>query len=173
MVNPVRLDGTYDERIGAYAGRCVKDADPDLIEDLRARGRLLRAEDYEHSYPHCWRCGTPLLYYAKPSWYIATSQIRDRLLAANETVNWHPSTSSTGASATGWRATSTGRCRASATGARRCRSGAASRATSTRRLVRRAGGAVRRRARGPHRPYVDEVTFPCATAAGRCAACPR
>ena len=90
MINPVRLDGTYDERIGPYAGRWVKDADPDLIEDLRARGRLLRAETYEHSYPHCWRCGTPLLYYAKPSWYIATSQIKDRLLAANETVNWHP-----------------------------------------------------------------------------------
>ena len=90
MVNPVRLDGTYDERIGPYAGRWVKDADPDLIEDLRARGRLLRSEDYEHSYPHCWRCNTPLLYYAKPSWYIATSQIKDRLLASNEAVNWHP-----------------------------------------------------------------------------------
>src|SRR5947209_4398231 len=90
VVNPVRLDGTYDERIGPYAGRWVKDADPDLIEDLRARGRLLRAESYEHSYPHCWRCGTPLLYYAKPSWYIATSEIKDRLLAANETVTWYP-----------------------------------------------------------------------------------
>ena len=90
VVNPVRLDGTYDERIGPYAGRWVKDADPDLIEDLRARGRLLRAETYEHSYPHCWRCGTPLLYYAKPSWYIGTSELKDHLLAANETVNWHP-----------------------------------------------------------------------------------
>ena len=90
MVNPVRLDGTYDERIGPYAGRWVKDADPDLVEDLRARGRLLRAERYLHAYPHCWRCGTPLLYYAKPSWYIRTSQLRDRLLAANETVDWHP-----------------------------------------------------------------------------------
>ena len=84
VVNPVRLDGTYDERIGSYAGRWVKDADADLVEDLRASGKLLRAESYEHSYPHCWRCGTPLLYYAKPSWYIATSQIKDRLLAANE-----------------------------------------------------------------------------------------
>jgi isoleucyl-tRNA synthetase len=90
VVNPVRLDGTYDERIGPYAGRWVKDADTDLVEDLRADGKLLRAESYEHSYPHCWRCGTPLLYYAKPSWYIATSQIKDRLLAANESVNWHP-----------------------------------------------------------------------------------
>ena len=90
VINPVRLDGTYDERIGPYAGRNVKDADPDLIEDLRARGRLLKAESFEHSYPHCWRCNTPLLYYAKPSWYIATSQVKDRLLAANETVNWAP-----------------------------------------------------------------------------------
>src|SRR5688500_16404507 len=56
VINPVRLDGTYDERIGKYAGRFVKDADADLVEDLRARGRLLRAESYEHSYPHCWRC---------------------------------------------------------------------------------------------------------------------
>jgi isoleucyl-tRNA synthetase len=90
VVNPVRLDGTYDERIGEYAGRWVKDADDDLVEDLRASGRLFRHEQYLHSYPHCWRCGTPLLYYAKPSWYIATSTLRDRMLAANETVEWHP-----------------------------------------------------------------------------------
>jgi isoleucyl-tRNA synthetase len=90
VINPVRLDGTYDERVKGYEGRFVKDADPDLVEDLRSRGRLLRAEEYEHSYPHCWRCGTPLLYYAKPSWYIATSRVRDRLLAANENVTWHP-----------------------------------------------------------------------------------
>src|SRR3954471_11678132 len=90
VINPVQLDGTYDERIGPYAGRFVKDADPDLIEDLRSRGRLFRSEVYEHAYPHCWRCGTPLLYYAKPSWYIATSTLRDRLLASNESVTWHP-----------------------------------------------------------------------------------
>jgi isoleucyl-tRNA synthetase len=90
VINPVQLDGTYDERIGPYAGRHVKEADPDLIEDLKARSRILRAETIEHSYPHCWRCGTPLLYYAKPSWYIATSRLKDRLLAANETVNWAP-----------------------------------------------------------------------------------
>jgi isoleucyl-tRNA synthetase len=96
VVNPVRLDGTYDERIKGYEGRFVKDADADLVEDLRARGRLLRAQEYEHSYPHCWRCGTPLLYYAKPSWYIATSKLRDRLLAANDTVDWHPEHVKTG-----------------------------------------------------------------------------
>ena len=90
VVNPVGLDGTYDERIGPYAGRFVKDADQDLIEDLRSRGRLFRAETLLHAYPHCWRDGTPLLYYAKPSWFIATSTLRDELLGANETVTWHP-----------------------------------------------------------------------------------
>ncbi len=90
VINPVRRDGTYDERIGPYAGRWVKDADADLVEDLRARGRLFRAEAYLHSYPHCWRDGTPLLYYAKPSWFVRTSSLRDELLAANETVTWHP-----------------------------------------------------------------------------------
>lgn len=90
VINPVRSDGTYDERIGEYEGRFVKDADEDLISDLEARGRLYRAEKLFHAYPHCWRCGTPLLYYAKPSWYIRTSQIKDRLLAANESVDWHP-----------------------------------------------------------------------------------
>ncbi len=99
LFNPVRPDGTYDQRVhggdggASYEGRFVKDPQltAELTADLDARGLLLRVEDYEHSYPHCWRCGTPLLYYAKPSWYIATTQLRDELLAANETVNWHPS----------------------------------------------------------------------------------
>ncbi|HWK26544.1 MAG TPA: isoleucine--tRNA ligase [Solirubrobacter sp.] len=90
VINPVKGDGTYDERIGPYAGRFVKDADQDLIADLQRRGRLFRAETIQHAYPHCWRCGTPLLYYAKPTWYIRMSAVKDRLLAANETVDWHP-----------------------------------------------------------------------------------
>jgi isoleucyl-tRNA synthetase len=92
LFNPVKLDGTYDERIERYAGRFVKDPElaEDLIADLDARGLLFKREEYEHSYPHCWRCGTPLIYYAKPSWYIATSKVRERMLAANETVVWHP-----------------------------------------------------------------------------------
>jgi isoleucyl-tRNA synthetase len=92
LVNPVRPDGTYDETESTYAGRVVKDPElaDELIADLDRHGLLFRAEQYEHSYPHCWRCGTPLIYYAKPSWYIATSQVRERMLAANETVAWHP-----------------------------------------------------------------------------------
>ena len=90
VVNPVRPDGTYDQRISGFAGRFVKDADPDLTADLEARGRLLRAERYEHAYPHCWRCDTPLLYYARSSWYIRTTAKRDELLASNEEVEWYP-----------------------------------------------------------------------------------
>ncbi len=90
VVNPVRLDGTYDERIRGFEGVFVKDADAGLVADLERRDRLFRSDVYHHAYPHCWRCGTPLLYYAKPSWYIATSRLRDRLLHANEQVNWHP-----------------------------------------------------------------------------------
>ncbi len=90
LQNPVRPDGTFDERITDFAGRFVKEADPDIVEALRRTGRLLRAETYEHSYPHCWRCDTPLLYYAKSSWYIRTTDVRDRMLAENETIGWHP-----------------------------------------------------------------------------------
>ena len=90
LQNPVRPDGTFDERVTEFAGRSVKDADPDIVEALRTSGRLLRAEVYEHAYPHCWRCGTPLLYYAKSSWYIRTTDVRDRMLAENETIGWRP-----------------------------------------------------------------------------------
>ena len=88
--NPVREDGTFDERIEAFAGRYVKEADPDIVEALRDSGRLFRAEEYLHAYPHCWRCETPLLYYAKSSWYVRTTEVKERLLASNEEVRWYP-----------------------------------------------------------------------------------
>ncbi|HEX3668895.1 MAG TPA: isoleucine--tRNA ligase, partial [Acidimicrobiia bacterium] len=90
LQNPVGPDGTFDERVVDFAGRFVKEADEDIVEALRAAGKLFRAERYEHSYPHCWRCGTPLLYYAKSSWYIRTTEVRDRMLAENEATGWQP-----------------------------------------------------------------------------------
>jgi isoleucyl-tRNA synthetase len=90
LQNPVLADGTFDQRVTEYAGRSVKDADPEIIEALRAGGKLLRSEVYEHSYPHCWRCGTALLYYAKSSWYIRTTDVRDRMLAENDKIGWRP-----------------------------------------------------------------------------------
>ena len=92
LFNPVNLEGRFDRRVSGFEGQFVKDpaTTEALIGDLGARGLLFREQVYEHAYPHCWRCGTPLLYYAKSSWYIATSQVRDRLLANNETIGWHP-----------------------------------------------------------------------------------
>jgi isoleucyl-tRNA synthetase len=88
--NPVRPDGTFDERTGPFAGLHVREADPKIIDALRESGRLLRAGEYTHSYPHCWRCDTPLIYYAKTGWYVRTGEVKDQLLAANETIDWHP-----------------------------------------------------------------------------------
>jgi isoleucyl-tRNA synthetase len=88
--NPVREDGTFDERIEEFAGRNVHEAAEDIVASLERSGRLFRAEEYEHAYPHCWRCDTPLIYYAKSSWYARTTEVKDELLAANESINWHP-----------------------------------------------------------------------------------
>ncbi len=90
LQNPVDLRGRFDERITDFQGQFVKDADPAIVEALKKKGKLLRAEAYLHSYPHCWRCDTPLLYYAKASWYVKTTEVRDRMLAANEEIGWHP-----------------------------------------------------------------------------------
>ena len=89
-IHPVRPDGTFDDRVGPFAGQFVKDADPGLVEELRENGLLFRAEELEHAYPHCWRCGTPLLYYAKKAWYGRTTAVLDELLSENEEINWVP-----------------------------------------------------------------------------------
>jgi isoleucyl-tRNA synthetase len=92
LYNPVGLDGKFTSQVSGFEGKFVKDPEVTkrLIADLERRDLLFREQVYEHAYPHCWRCGTPLLYYAKSSWYIATSQARDQLLANNEEIGWHP-----------------------------------------------------------------------------------
>jgi isoleucyl-tRNA synthetase len=162
VVNPVLVNGTYDERIGAYAGRNVRAANDDLIADLRDLGRLFRAELREHSYPHCWRCGTPLIYYAKPSWYIATTKLRDRLLAANETVDWHPPHIKHGRfgdwldNNVDW-ALSRERYWGTPLPIWRCAEGHVVCIGSFAELERRSGTPIG----DPHRPYVDEIGFAC------------
>ncbi|KAF0106464.1 MAG: isoleucyl-tRNA synthetase [Anaerolineaceae bacterium] len=86
----VAPDGAFLPEITPWRGMWVKDADPLIIQDLQARGLLLKSELYTHTYPFCWRCHTPLLYYARGTWYIRTSQFKDRLVALNQTINWVP-----------------------------------------------------------------------------------
>ena len=90
VLNPVNAAAAFDESVPAYTGRFVKDADRAIIADLDQRGLLVREQAYEHSYPHCWRCGTPLIYWAKTSWFVRTSEHRDLLVDQNERIGWHP-----------------------------------------------------------------------------------
>ena len=96
VVNPIDPTGHFLADVPLVGGHFFKAADAALVEDLQNRGVLLRELRYEHSYPHCWRCHTPLMYYAQPSWYIRTSQIKDQLLAENEKTNWYPESIKTG-----------------------------------------------------------------------------
>lgn len=89
-------DGTFVPDVTPWRGLWVKEADPLITEDLRARGLLFREEMYSHTYPFCWRCKTPLLYYAREAWYIRTSQFKERLVALNQTINWVPNHVKTG-----------------------------------------------------------------------------
>ena len=90
VVLTVTPEGGFVPEVRPWAGMFVKDADPYITTDLDNRGLLLKAGTITHTYPFCWRCSTPLLYYARPTWYIRTSQFRDRLVALNEQINWYP-----------------------------------------------------------------------------------
>jgi isoleucyl-tRNA synthetase len=172
LLNPVRPDGTFDERVRArggrpYAGRYVKDEEvtQELIDELDREGMLLRAEEYEHSYPHCWRSENPLIYYAKPSWYIATSQLRDELLASNETVHWYPPHVKEGRFGDWLRnnvdwALSRERYWGTPLPVWRCESGHVHLVSSFAELAERSGDALS----DHHRPFVDGVTFACTEA---------
>jgi isoleucyl-tRNA synthetase len=96
VVNPVTLDGHFVADLPLVGGQFFKAADADIVADLQARGLLYRVEDYLHSYPHCWRCDTALIYYALPSWYIRTTEIKAALLRENAATEWHPTTIKTG-----------------------------------------------------------------------------
>ncbi len=85
-------DGHFGDDVPLVGGQFFKHADADLVSDLEARGLLFRHVAYEHTYPHCWRCHTPLMYYAQPSWYVRTTAVKDALLRENEKTSWFPET---------------------------------------------------------------------------------
>lgn len=86
----VAEDGTFIPAVRPWSGIFVKDADPLITQDLEKRGLLFREKKYLHTYPFCWRCSTPLLYYARPTWFIRTSKLKQRLVETNEKINWYP-----------------------------------------------------------------------------------
>jgi isoleucyl-tRNA synthetase len=101
FVQPVTKGGRFTDQVTDFAGRLVKTihfenreekgVDPDIIRNLKERGLIYRAgNDYMHSYPHCWRCDNPLIYYARDSWYIRTTEVAKRMIELNNTINWYP-----------------------------------------------------------------------------------
>ncbi|RLF42439.1 MAG: isoleucine--tRNA ligase [Thermoplasmata archaeon] len=91
VIQLVKLDGTFKEEVELWKGRFVKDADPDIIKYLEDKGLLEGVRNYSHEYPFCWRCNSPLLYYAMDSWFIAMSKVQDDLIKNNRQINWYPS----------------------------------------------------------------------------------
>jgi isoleucyl-tRNA synthetase len=92
FVQLVKEDGTLPEACDEFAGLFVKDADPLIIKKLNMEGKLLKKMPYEHDYPFCWRCDTPLIYYARSSWFIAMTKVKDQLVKSNRMANWYPET---------------------------------------------------------------------------------
>ncbi|MBZ9751157.1 isoleucine--tRNA ligase [Deinococcus sp. HMF7604] len=86
----VGVDGEGKHRFGPWAGVFFRDANTEIVRDLRARGLMWKEKNFLHAYPHCWRCGTPLMYYATESWYLNNTRLKARLIELNQTIDWHP-----------------------------------------------------------------------------------
>ena len=164
VVNPVRPDGRFDEGLPLVGGLFFKDADGPLTADLAERGLLFHGEPHVHSYPHCWRCGTTLLYYALPSWYVRTTLIKDQLLAENEKTNWQPPTIKNGRYGEWLRnnvdwALSRTRYWGTPLPVWECPDEHVTCVGSLAELSSLAGSDLS--GLDPHRPFVDDVAFPC------------
>ena len=168
-LNPVGPDGTFTNDVTWLAGRDVREANHDINDELERRGLLLRRWDYAHSLPHCWRCGTVLIYWGKPSWYIATSQLKDQMMAENATIDWHPAHIRDGrfgewlANNVDW-ALSRDRFWGTPLPIWRCEEGHLTCVGSLAELSELSGSD--QSGLDPHRPAIDEVTLACRTCGG-------
>lgn len=170
VINPVDREGRFDERVGPYAGLFVRDADASIIEYVREQGLLVSSGTYTHSYPFCWRCDSPLLYYAKPSWFIATTSMRDKFLADNAEVDWRPPHVRDGrygdwlANNVDW-ALSRERYWGTPLPFWQCTDCGTTHAIGSRAELGELAGRDLSDL-DPHRPFVDEVTFSCPSCGG-------
>ncbi len=149
----------------AYAGTFVKNADPAILKDLEAEGKLFDAPKFEHEYPHCWRCDTPLIYYARESWYIKETAVKDDLIRNNNTVNWIPESIGKGRfgnwleNIQDW-AISRNRYWGTPLNIWECECGHQECIGSRAELAEKTGNPESAKVE-LHRPYIDEVTYAC------------
>ena len=145
-----------------YAGLFVKKADPEVLKDLEKSGNLFDAPKFEHEYPHCWRCDTPLIYYARESWYIRETAVKDDLIRNNNTVNWIPESIGTGRfgnwleNIQDW---------GTPLNIWECSCGYQECIGSRAELAEKAGNPEAAKVE-LHRPYIDDVTYPCPKCGG-------
>ena len=148
-----------------FAGMWVKDADPEVLKNLDARDQLFDAPKFEHEYPHCWRCDKPLIYYARESWYIKETAVRDDLIRNNNTVNWIPESIGSGRfgnwleNIQDW-AISRNRYWGTPLNIWECECGHQECIGSRAELAEKTGDPKSAEVE-LHRPYIDEVTYPC------------